>query len=133
MNTARIVQILEECLGNEGEPEVEVVDVWLPIAMRANKVKEFEHEMTQLLEEWPEKIDGAEAPLGGELSYLQVGSLIGNQLAFVLFAYGKLLGWWAVMTPSTMLGLSKDDAMAQDMAGMGFIAVNGYSPHGVMP
>jgi hypothetical protein len=134
MDTARIQQILAECLGNEGEPGVEVVDVWLDIAMRTDKVREFEPEMNELLKEWPKKIDGAEAPLGGELSYLQVGSVLGDpQMAFMLFAFGKLLGWWTVMTPATMLGFSKDNAMAQDMAGMGFIAVNGYSPDGVMP
>jgi hypothetical protein len=135
METKRIVQILEECLGNEGEPGVEVVDVWIAITMKVDKVKQHEHEMQMLLQDWPQMDFGQPVPpLGHELSYIQVGAILGDQqLAFLLFAYGKLLGWWKVMTPTSMLGLPKDDAMAQDMAGMGFVAISGYTPAGVMP
>ena len=36
--------------------------------------------------------------------------------------------WWDIMDP-TILGMSAEDPLAQQMAGMGFIAIIGYRPH----
>ncbi|MGY4893252.1 MAG: hypothetical protein ACO1N2_00995 [Candidatus Saccharimonadota bacterium] len=36
--------------------------------------------------------------------------------------------WWDIMDP-TILGMSTEDPLAQQMAGMGFIAIIGYRPH----
>lgn len=129
----RIEEILEECSGKEGEPGVEVVDVWLTVPLCVEKVREYEQEMQQLLESWP--TSGQSVPkLGEEMSYHDVRrAVFTNHTTFDLLAFGKLLGWWIVDTPATTSGLSKDDPIAQDMVRMGFVTIRGYTPAGVMP
>lgn len=129
MNVSRITEILQECLGNEGEDGVEIVDIWYEIQLRTAKVHEHAKEMSELLKDWPSESWGQPVPpLGQEISYIIAGGVLGDQgLAFILFAFGKLLGWWVVMEPS-VIGFKKDDPIAQNMAGMGLISINGYMP-----
>lgn len=62
--------------------------------------------------------------LAGQLSYIEVGAEIGEQgAAFQLFALGKVLGLWDIVTPTSM-GFSGE--AAQEMAGKGFIMITGY-------
>lgn len=64
--------------------------------------------------------------LSGEPSYIEVGAEIEDQgAAFQLFALGKVLGLWDVITP-TSLGFSGE--VAQEMAGRGFVMITGYKP-----
>ena len=130
MDIARIAEILVSCLGNEGEDGVETVDVWHEVKLRIEKVHEHAAEMAELLKEWPRESWGQPVPaLGEEISYTTAGAVLGDQgRALMLFAFGKLLGWWTVMEPCSMLGLEKDDPLAKDMAGMGLISITGYKP-----
>lgn len=60
---------------------------------------------------------------GNEHNYLELGGWIGDQgLALQYMALGALLGVFRLMTPKIMLpGI--DDALAQQMAGMGMVAI----------
>ena len=135
MNITRIHEILVLCGGKldaEGQPlpATELVDVWLQVALLPNEVRKHEQEMIDLLCEWPEESWGQPVrPLGQEIDYITAGGVLGDQgRALILFAFGKLLGWWEIMDPHTMLSLSKDDELAKQMVGMGMIAIMGYSP-----
>lgn len=56
-------------------------------------------------------------------SYIEVGAVIGDQgAAFQLFALGKVLGLWDIITPES-LGFSGDKA--REMAGGGYILISG--------
>lgn len=135
MDIARIHEILAICGGevdaeDQPLPGTELVDVWVQVALLPSKVREYEQEMIELLREWPDESWGQPVPpLGQEIDYITAGAVLGDQgRALILFAFGKLLGWWQIMDPHTMLGLSKDDELAKQMAGMGMIAIMGYSP-----
>ena len=78
-------------------------------------------ELTALLNAYPEPDQ-----LAGGPSYIAVGATIGDQgAAFQLFALGKALGLWDVITPAK-LGFS--GAEARQMAGMGWVMITGYRP-----
>lgn len=129
MDVSRIAEILTDCLGNQGEDGVETIDIWYEVALRTQKVYEHQAEMIELLKDWPSESYGHPIPaLGQEINYIIAGAVLGDQgFAFMLFAFGKLLGWWVVMEPG-ILGLKKDDPTAQKMAGVGLISINGYRP-----
>ncbi|MGD9879139.1 MAG: hypothetical protein AB7U95_03285 [Reyranella sp.] len=62
--------------------------------------------------------------LAGGPSYIEVGAEIGDQgAAFQLFALGKVLGLWDVITPATM-GFTGEEA--RQMAGSGFVMMSGF-------
>lgn len=138
MNIARIHKVLVECGGkvddeNQPLPGTELVDAWVQVALLPDEVRRYEREMIELLREWPTESWGQPVPpLGEEINYITAGRVLGDQgRAFVLFAFGKFLGWWEIMDPRTILDLSKDDELAQQMAGMGMIAIMGYTPAGI--
>lgn len=136
MHVARIIEILEDCLSKTDEngrpaPSNEVVDVWVEFTLNADKAREYESEMVELLKAWPSESWGVTVPrLGEEINYLIAGSVLrGQYRAFLLFAYGKLLGWWTILDPRTMLGMDKHNELAQEMAHSGLVSVFGYQPN----
>ena len=135
MDTVRINLILLDCHedvteGQELPPGVEVVDIFMMVPLDVEKVRGYAAEMIELLEAWPNETFGAPVPpLGEEISYIIAGAVLGSQnQAFMLFAFGKLLGWWDILNPCTVLGLEKTDATARELAGAGFISISGYRP-----
>lgn len=135
MNVARINEILVDCLGDinqdgQAEPGSECVDVWQVVALKPDKVREYEPEMTELLKAWPGESCGDPVPeLGQEINYITAGKVLdGQHHAFLLFAYGKLLEWWDVLDPHSVLGMDKDDELAQQIARVGMITIFGYRP-----
>lgn len=59
-------------------------------------------------------------------SYIEVGGEIGDQgAAFKLFALGKVLGLWSIITPETF-GFSGHEARM--MAGRGYVMITGWHP-----
>jgi hypothetical protein len=111
-------------------PGTEVVDVWLEFPLKSEKVRGHEAEMIKLLKKWPSSYLGNPVPaLGKDISYLIAGAVLGEQQwAFMLFAFGKLLGWWDILEPSSMLELEKSDPLAQQIAGLGYVSISGYKP-----
>lgn len=62
--------------------------------------------------------------LAGGPSYIEVGGVLGDQgAAFQLFALGKVLKLWDIITPETM---HFKGAEADEMAGRGFIMCTGF-------
>ena len=67
--------------------------------------------------EFPQWLDGAEH------SYLQIGGDVGDQgIALMTIGLGHLLGVWNALCPETLMPFL-DDAMKQQMAGMGMISL----------
>ncbi len=136
MDIARIEAILADSLGEVDDskaplPGSEVVDVFMmTIAYKTDKVREHAAEMVELLKSWPSESWGQPVPpLGNEINYMIAGGVLEDQRrALMLFAFGKLLNWWDILDPHTMLGLDKDDPLAQQMAGVGMVAISGYRP-----
>jgi hypothetical protein len=60
-------------------------------------------------------------------SYIELGAWLGDQtMALMFMALGEVLGFWKIISPTT-LGV-KDPAVAGDMAGRGFVMISGYNP-----
>jgi hypothetical protein len=141
MDVARILKILDACCvldlrkGEEPPEGFEVVEVWSRQAVSAEAAREHEAEMIELLKEWPRVSWGHPVPpLGQELNYVVVGGVLDSQRrAFQLFAFGKVLGWWEILDPVTVLGLDRDDPKAEQLAHDGMVAVSGYKPNGIEP
>lgn len=75
-------------------------------------------ELLAVLREYPQP-----ERLAGGPSYMEVGAVIGDQAkAFQLFALGKVLGLWDVITPAKM-GIT--GAAADQMAGQGMVMITG--------
>lgn len=107
---------------NEARPEIEKVDVeFLTIAVDKEKAEARKAELLAILGEYP-----APERLAAGPSYIEVGGEIGDQgAAFQLFALGKVLGLWGIVTPKTFgfTGLE-----AREMAGRGMVMITGYQP-----
>ncbi len=103
-------------------PDVEKVDMTL-LTIGVDKAAAQQHrdELIRILKAWPDP-----QQLAGGPSYITVGAEIGDQgAAFQLFALGKVLGLWDVITPATM-GMEGDEAA--EAAGRGFIMITGFRP-----
>lgn len=140
LNTARIIEILHGCFGKVDDDKnplegSRMVDVWMfRIVLDETKVRAAEPEMIELLKQWPSHYGGAKTPsLGEEIDYIQAGAVLGDQQnALWLFAFGMVLGWWVLMTPTNMLGVPHGTEMAAKMVSFGMLAVRGYRPNGII-
>lgn len=92
-------------------------------------MRDHADEMKELLREWPPTSWGQPIPpLGGPepITYIQAGAVLDSQpMAFLLFAFGKLLEWWDILDPRS-IGLSQDHPLAKEMVGQGMVAMSGY-------
>lgn len=100
----------------------EKVDLhFVTIAVDKDEAEQQREGLLRILDNWPEP-----DMLAGGPSYIAVGAVIGDQgRAFELFALGKVLGIWDVVTPEK-LGLTGD--LARQAAGSGFVMCTGYRP-----
>lgn len=102
-------------------PEVEKVDmVFVKVGVDKQAAEKIKDELISILNEYPEP-----ERIAGGPSYIEVGGIIGDQgMAFQLFAVGKVLGLWSVITPAT-LGIT-DEEQVKQLAGSGMIMMSGY-------
>lgn len=107
---------------NEAKPEIEKVDLeFIVVGVDKAKAENNKAELISLLDTYPDP-----EQLAGGPSYIAVGGTIGDQgAAFQLFALGKVLGLWNVITPKA---LGFDGEEARQMAGAGYIMITGYKP-----
>lgn len=99
---------------------IEKVDVhFITIGVDKTKAEAHRNDLIEILRGYPEP-----ERLAGGPSYIEVGGVIGDQgAAFQLFALGKVLGLWNIITPES-LGIT--GAQAHQMAGSGFVMMSGY-------
>jgi hypothetical protein len=105
---------------SEALDSLEKVDMeLLVVGVDGEEAKKYRSELVSILDKYPDPKRLAKGP-----SYIEVGAEIGDQgAAFQLFALGKVLGLWEVITPAT-LGLKE---RARELAGMGMIMISGYN------
>lgn len=105
---------------SDARPDLERVDMELVvIGVDKATAATRKDELVAILREYPKPERLTHGP-----SYIEVGAEIGNQgAAFQLFALGKVLGLWDVITPSK-LGITGDQA--REMAGSGFVMMTPY-------
>lgn len=105
---------------DEIPPTSEAVDVhFIKIAVDKTKAEARRAEVVGLLDAYPDPATLASGP-----SYIAVGAELGDQgAAFQLFALGKVLGLWEIISPEA-LGFSGD--MADQMAGAGMVMITGF-------
>jgi hypothetical protein len=102
------------------DKDVEFVDMhFITVGVNRPQAEKYRDELVALLKTYP----NFERFKQG-LSYIEVGGEIGDQgAAFQLFALGKVLKLWEVITPEVM---GMDGEMADALAGRGFIMFSGY-------
>jgi hypothetical protein len=105
---------------SEAAADIEKVDLaFIVIGVDRAKAEQHKAELIDILNSYPEP-----DRLAGGPSYIEVGAQIGDQgAAFQLFALGKVLGLWDVITPKS---LGFDGEAARNMAGMGYVMCTGY-------
>ncbi|MDP3947349.1 MAG: hypothetical protein Q8Q41_01505 [bacterium] len=105
---------------SQAKSGVEKVDLhFLVVGVDKVKAEECKGELVAILKTYPQPERLASGP-----SYIEVGGEIGDQgAAFQLFALGKVLGLWDVITPEK-LGFTGSEA--DNMAGMGFVMMSGF-------
>ena len=105
---------------DDAPADLEKVDCeFLVIGVDRKKAEVYRADLIELLNTYP-----SPERLAGGPSYIEVGAEIGDQgAAFQLFALGKTLGLWDIITPK-VLGFS--GAEARQMAGIGFVMMSGY-------
>lgn len=105
---------------SEARPDLEKVDMeFVTIGVDKAKAEQHRTELISILNQYPNPVR-----LAGGPSYIEVGAEIGDQAAaFQLFALGKVLGLWDVITPATM-GFTGVEA--RQMAGSGFVMMTGF-------
>lgn len=99
---------------------LEKVDLhFVTIAVNKGEAERQRENLIAVLDSWPDP-----ERLAGGPSYIEVGGVIGDQgAAFELFALGKVLGLWSIITPETFGATGEQ---ARQMAGSGFIMCSGY-------
>lgn len=104
---------------------MEAVDMhFLIIGVDKAKAEARKADLIGILNDWPDP-----AELAGGPSYIAVGATVGDQgAAFQLFALGKVLGLWSIITPESF-GMTGDEAARA--AGSGYIMTTGYRPTAV--
>ena len=104
----------------EAPSGIEKVDLeFLVIGVDRAAAEENRMELVEILKTYPQP-----NRLAGGPSYIEVGAQIGGQgAAFQLFALGKVLGLWDVITPATM-GFAGEEA--RQVAGSGFVMISGF-------
>lgn len=105
---------------DEAPDTLEKVDMeFLVIGVDKAAAEKHRAELVAILNTYPAPERLANGP-----SYIEVGAEIGDQgAAFQLFALGKVLGLWEVITPASM-GMTGE--MARQMAGNGFVMMTGF-------
>jgi hypothetical protein len=105
----------------EVRDKLEKVDMWfLVVGVDKSKAQSHKAELIELLKTYPEPV----VLSGGLFSYITLALEIGDRnVVLRLFALGKVLGLWEVVTPAT-LGLN--GKLAQDAASRGFIMCTGF-------
>lgn len=105
---------------SDAKPELEQIDMtFLKIGVDKVKAQKHREELVSILNTYPHPERLAAGP-----SYIEVGGEIGDQgTAFQLFAVGKALGLWDVITPATF---GMEGAEAERAAGAGYIMITGY-------
>ena len=117
----RVVEIWAMPHQSEASADLEQVDChFMIIGVNKAKAEEVRDELVLLLYDYP----GSRLAEG--LSFIEVGGMLGDQeMAFRLFALGKVLGFWEIITPE-FLGVIGSDA--DELAGSGMIFTSGYNP-----
>lgn len=112
----RVKEIFAMPHESEARPEIEKIDmVFLTVGVGKAEAEKHRAELLTILKDYPRLKDGP--------SYIEVGAEIGDQgAAFQLFALGKVLGFWDIITPKTF-GMEGPEAM--EAAGRGYIMVSG--------
>ncbi|MBU6431427.1 MAG: hypothetical protein KGJ58_04075 [Patescibacteria group bacterium] len=105
---------------SQAKDGIEKVDLhFIVVGVDKAKAEQYKDELVAILKTYPQP-----ERLAGGLSYIEVGGEIGDQGAvFQLFALGKVLGLWDVITPEK-LGITGPEA--NQMAGMGFVMMSGF-------
>jgi len=122
MDIQKLFETLSECVAKSVDsPGVEVVKMHnIEVPVITAEAKKHEKELRKLLLDYPEPERLASGP-----SYIEVGAAVGSQrTAFILFAVGKVLRFWTVITPES-LGIKELDA--SQLAGGGMIMISGYN------
>lgn len=99
---------------------IEKVDIhFIVVGVDKSKSEQYKDEIIAILKTYPRP-----ERLAGGPSYIEVGGEIGDQgAALRLFALGKVLGLWDIITPEK-LGFT--GAKASQMAGSGFVMMSGF-------
>lgn len=107
---------------HENASDLEKVDLeLLTVGVDRKMAEKHRSRLCEILNDYSEP-----ERLAKGLSYIEVGAEIGDQgAAFQLFALGKILGLWDVVTPSS---LGFRGAVARQMAGKGMVMITGYKP-----
>lgn len=105
---------------NEAPRGLLLVDVhFLIIGVDREKAKARRAELIAILDNWPDQ------SLASGPSYISVGGTIGDQgAAFQLFALGRALGLWSIITPEETFGMTGEEASRA--AGNGYVMITGY-------
>ena len=105
---------------SEALPNVEKIDVvFMIVGVNKEKAELHRNELIKILKTYPEPERFAGGP-----SYIEVGAAIGDQgSALRLFALGKVLGLWDIITPA-LFGMTGEEA--RKAAGMGYVMITGF-------
>lgn len=111
---------------SEARPEIEKIDLeFLVVGVNRAAAEVHRDELIAILNKYPLAPAGTNRLLDGP-SYIEVGAVIGDQgAAFQLFALGKVLGLWEIITPRTFGAHGAD---AERLAGLGYIMISGFKP-----
>ncbi len=121
--SVHIYAMPHESQTNDG---IEKVDChFITVGVDKAKAEAHKAELVAILKEWPSEAWGSPVPkLEEGPSYIHVGGVIGDQgAAFQLFALGKVLGLWDIVTPAKF-GITGPEA--SQMAGNGFVMMSGF-------
>ncbi len=111
---------------SEASTQLEKVDLhFIVIGVDKAKAETRRAELVSILRDWPTEAWGSPVhKLEQGPSYIEVGAVVEDQgAALQLFALGEVLRLWTVITPAK-LGITGPEA--NNMAGMGFVMIDGF-------
>ena len=105
---------------SEAQDDIQKVDChFIVVGVNKAKAEQCKEAVVSILEGYPEP-----GRLAGGPSYIEVGGIIGDQgMALQLFALGKVLQLWDIITP---LSLGFTGSEADELAGGGLVMITGF-------
>jgi hypothetical protein len=120
MQTLETMVTLVECATEGTYAKIDMV--FFIVAVAKALANSYRDDLIALLDEYPEPDRLIMGP-----SYLEVGATIGDaNAALRLFALGKVLDMWEILTPGSAMGMEGEAERA--IASSGFILMTGWPP-----
>jgi hypothetical protein len=105
MDVHRINEILDESISSAVTADTVLVDTWIPLNVRRDKVRQHAAELKDQLRQWPGSSVHVIFTKPEELRRISPETFrreLDDFRTFALLAFGQVAGWWTLIKPAAL-------------------------------